>query len=249
MPALIEMWTSRSSSPFSIGREVVGPRSADLPAPIRRYVERAITADTPIPRRVRITQRGEMWSKPGGRAMRFTATQLLDVDRIAFSWQARFPLLGPIALHVVDAYADGVGTLEVRLFGFSLQRQQGRETTAGEALRYLAELPFVPYAIAHNRELQWREVGERSAEVAACVHGERLTVRHELDADGDIAWSSSPLRPRKVGNEWVPTSWGGRFADYRTLGGIRLPTSAEAFWDLPEGRYVYWRGTVLSASV
>jgi len=52
----------------------------------------------PFPRQVRITQRGEMWQKPDGQAMRFTATQFLAVERVAFSWQARFPLLGPLAL-------------------------------------------------------------------------------------------------------------------------------------------------------
>jgi len=25
---------------------------------------------------------------------------------------------------------------------------------------------------------------------------------------------------------------------------VRVPTSGEAHWELPEGRYVYWRGTV-----
>jgi hypothetical protein len=32
------------------------------------------------------------------------------------------------------------------------------------------------------------------------------------------------------------------------LGGMRLPTSAEAFSDLPEGRRTYWRATVTSAT-
>ena len=39
-----------------------------------------------------------MWIKPGGRGMGFSARQYFAVDRVAFSWQARFPLLGPLAL-------------------------------------------------------------------------------------------------------------------------------------------------------
>jgi hypothetical protein len=42
---------------------------------------------------------------------------------------------------------------------------------------------------------------------------------------------------------------GGHFADYQTFGAIRVPTSAETYWELPEGRYVYWRGTVTSAQL
>ena len=216
---------------------------------LRRYAERALPADTPIPRQVRITQRGEMWQKPDGRAMRFTATQSLAVERVAFSWQARFPLVGPLALRVADDYADGDGKLEVRLFGLPLQRQRDPETVAGEALRYLAELPFVPPAIVHNRELEWRQLDERRVEVSAHLGGERLVVELELNEGGEIVRSSSHVRRRKVGDEWLPTPWGGRFSDYETLGGIRLPTSGEAYWDLPHGRYVYWRATVLSAQM
>jgi hypothetical protein len=187
-----------------------------------------------------------MWPKSGGRGMDFTAVQLSAVDRVAFSWQARFPLLGPLALRVVDDYADGGGKLEVRLFGLPLQRQRGRETTAGEALRYLAELPFVPHAILHNSELEWRELDQHAVEVATYVAGQRLAVELAFDEDGDIVGSSSQDRRREVGKEWRPTPWGGRFSRYETLGGVRVPTFAEAYWDLPEGRYVYWRGTVLA---
>jgi hypothetical protein len=176
-------------------------------------------------------------------------TQFFAVDRIGFSWQARFPVLGPLGLRVVDDYADGDGVLEVRLLGLPLQRQRGPETTAGEALRYLAELPLVPHAIAHNRELEWRELDERKTEVAAQVGGERLSVEFEFNTDGDVVRGFSQLRRRKVGSDWLPTAWGGRFSDYELPGDTRLPTSAEAYWDLPEGRFVYWRGTVLSAQL
>ena len=220
-----------------------------LPSLLRDYAERALLVEQPVPRQVRITQAGEMWQKPDARAMRFTATQFFAVERIGFSWQARFSLVGPLALRVIDDYADGDGGLEVRLLGLPLQRQRGPETVAGEALRYLAELPFVPHAIAHNRELEWRGLGERTAEVAGRIAGERLTVELEFDDAGDIVRSSSQSRRRKVGNEWLPTPWGGRFGDYKILGDIRLPTSGEAYWDLPPGRHVYWRGTVLSAEL
>jgi hypothetical protein len=68
-----------------------------------------------------------------------------------------------------------------------------------------------------------------------------------LDADGDIVQTCSQMRRRKVGKEWIATAWGGRSGAYQALNGLRLPTSGEAFWELPEGRYVYWRGSVTAA--
>jgi len=190
-----------------------------------------------------------MWLKPGGRATHFEATQSCAVDRVGFWWRARFPLLGRLSMQVVDEYADDHGKLELRLFGLPLQRQRGAETTKGEALRYLAELPFAPPAIVLNEQLEWCSLDEHSAEVATVVGDERLAVTLEADQHGDIVHASSEKRLFKSGNEWVPRPWGGQFRDYEALGGVRLPTSGEAYRELPEGRYVYWRGTVMSVEV
>jgi hypothetical protein len=98
-----------------------------------------------------------------------------------------FPIAGPLAIKVIDDYADGEGKLEARILGFPIQRQRGRETVIGEALRYLAELPWAPHAMAHNRELEWRQLDEASVEVATRVDGERLAVKVEFDDSGDIS--------------------------------------------------------------
>jgi|SRR5579884_129499 len=219
-----------------------------LPEVTRRHLERAL-ATSVAGQQVRITQHGEMWLKPGGRAMRFEAAQSFALDRVAFWWRARFPVLGALKLQVVDDYANRDGKLEVRLLGLPLQRQRGPETVNGEALRYLAELPFAPPAMILNETLEWRGVDEHTVEVATTVNGERLAVCFETNHDGDFVHSSSTMRLFKAGNEWVPTPWGGKFGHYETIGGMRIPTRGEAYWELPEGRYVYWRGTVTSAQL
>jgi hypothetical protein len=91
-----------------------------------------------------------MWLKPGARRLRFTAVESFAAESVAFAWDARFPIVGPLSLRVIDDYADGDGKLEVRLLGLRLKRQRGPETVVGEALPYLAELPWVPRALAHN---------------------------------------------------------------------------------------------------
>ena len=62
-------------------------------------------------------------------------------------------VIWPLAIKVVDAYAEGEGTLDVRLLGRTMQRERGPEMAVGEAMRYLAELPLVPHAMVHNGEL------------------------------------------------------------------------------------------------
>ena len=113
-------------------------------------------------------------------------------------------------------------------------------------MRYLSELPWVPHALEANRQLEWREVDPLAVEVAARIGTRRIAVRLEFDAAGDIVGTFAAARPRREGKTSVPTPWGGRFSDYRELGGIRVPTRAEVRWELPDGPFTYWRGTITS---
>jgi len=175
--------------------------------------------------------------------MRFTAREHFEVERAAFAWRARFPF----GLRVVDAYDRGRGLLELRVFGIRVQRQRGPEVDVGEAMRYLAELPWVPHAIERNSELEWRELDERSVEVATRVADERAAVTFEFDVDGDIVRASA-VRKRQTGKQWEETPWGGEFREYEVLGGIRIPTAAEVRWEIEDEPFVYWRGRVLSVT-
>lgn len=164
-------------------------RRTDLPPLIARYVERnLLPGDTAS--RVRFGQVGELQLKPGGWA-RFEAEQEVSVTRVEFSWHARFPLAPLVALHVRDWYRAGEGALEVRLWGLPFKRLRGDSVAKGEAIRYLAELPWAPQAMFDNRELEWREVDERTVEVATSVGGERVAVLLHFDAAGDIAAASA----------------------------------------------------------
>jgi hypothetical protein len=218
------------------------------PRLISDYLERALPGDQRVPRQVRIRQDGQMRLKPGARARTFTATQQYAVERVAFSWDARFRIAPLLAVHVRDAYDDGEGDLAVRLLGRTLQRQHGREVSVGEAMRYLAELPWVPYAMAENAELGWRELDDSRVEVTMPgLEGAGVTL--EFDSAGDVVRASSPARPLLDGGTWTPTPWGGEFGDFRTLGPIRMPCRAEVHWQLAGGLFVYWSARVTAAEV
>jgi hypothetical protein len=159
-----------------------------LPEVIRSYLGRSLPHDPFGPTTVRVQQSGEMWKKPGARPMHFEATEDFAVDRVAFTWRARFPIVEPLAMTVVDEFADGEGRLRVSLFG-PMQTQIGPETNLGEAMRYLAELAWAPQAIAANRELEWREIDDHGVEVSCDVAQARARVR----------WATKPATPPAPG--------------------------------------------------
>ena len=91
-------------------------------------------------------------------------------------------------------------------------------------MRYLAELPWVPQAL--HPTTRPRGVTPRRRMPSTSPHP-----------------SAGPTCPCGC-TSTRPATWRGRFGDYGVLGGVRIPTSAEVWWELPEGRFTYFRGAV-----
>lgn len=73
------------------------------------------------------------------------ASQISGTRAPGFVWQANGAMSGGIPLRIVDSYFDGSGLLEVRVAGsISVTTSTGSETAKGEAMRFLAELPWTP---------------------------------------------------------------------------------------------------------
>lgn len=206
------------------GRVLTLGSEVELPALVRHYLERALPLGGSVPRRVRVAQVGEMWMKPGSRPLRFTAVEELAVEEVAFSWRARFPILPLVSLRVVDRYAAGKGLLEARaLRVVRVMRRRGQEVSEAEAMRYLAELAWVPHAMRANRALEWHERDEQTVDVATSVGSARVVVRLAFDTAGDIVGAVADARPHQEGRTSVRRQWGGSLQ--RLRGGRRHPRS------------------------
>jgi hypothetical protein len=177
-----------------------------------------------------------MWQKPGGRALRFTAVEELAVREVAFSWRARFRMAPLLSLRVHDWYRDGEGGLEARLLGLPVMSSRGVDVAQGEAMRYLAELPWVPHAFVANLQVSWRELDATSVEVATRVGEATVAVRLEFDGAGDIVGAFADARPRREGKTNVPTPWSGVYSEYDVVGGSGLRPWGRSAGSFPRGR-------------
>lgn len=177
-----------------------------------------------------------------GRWLPFQATQELSAERVEFSWRASFRIAPLVSLLVTDWYREGDGGLEGRIWGLvPVLRARGPETARSEAMRYLSELAWVPHALIANQELEWQELDDRTVEVRTRVVSSRVAVRLHFDAAGDVVGASAAARPRLEGKRTVEGPFGGTFGDFRELGGVRVPTTAEVAWELPDGPFPYFR--------
>jgi len=215
-------------------------------APLAALSAAALPAGTVA---LRLHQTGSLRLTEGGRWLPFRAVQTVSLTRPAFVWVARarlHPLLPGPGIEVIDAFDGRDGLLEARLFGLvPIARSDGPELAVAEAQRYIAELPWAPGALALNGHLDLRARGA-FVEVAAPA-GRNIAHASLLpDAEGRITAAGAEARARggAVPAEHLP--WGGAFDDWTDEFGPPLPRRAEVWWDMPAGRFTYFRAEVVA---
>lgn len=218
--------------------------TAALPDLVRAFAERN-GGQRGGPEIMVMQQQAEMRLAPDQPYFELAAEQVFATRRPGFVWQARGRMASVVPVSVVDSYVDGIGILEARIGGvLTVAHSAGPETARGEAMRYLAELPFNPDAILNAPDLHWEQVDVDTVAVSLETIGGLARVLLHFDEAGDVTTASAADRPRDVDGATVPTPWLGYFSSYDMIGGYRLPLTAEVAWQMPAGEFVYWRGHI-----
>lgn len=216
-----------------------------IPAVVQQWVERAVGSYPRTPESVRIIQIGDIWRAPGAQPLHFRAVEELATHTTAFSWRATFPLAPFVAVRIHDGLDEHRAWMDGHVLGVPFMRHRSPSIRLAATLRYLAELAWAPHAAIANRALRWRQVDTRIVEVSLETAGDPA-VTYTFDTSGDIAEVTAPSRPRDGDG---PRPWGGRFGSYAVVGGLRIPTTADVWWDLPAGRFTYFRCAVTGAAL
>ena len=139
-----------------------------------------------------------------------------------------------VTVRVVDELEAGCGSLDATLWRFlHLARARGPDCDVGQAMRYLAELPWCPMAyVDHDDSLSFADVAEDRLRV---TYDDRSDVWVDLHVDpaGDVIGISTDGRPRMEGKRTVLRPWSGVFADHAEQAGVRVPRKGAVTWHLP----------------
>jgi hypothetical protein len=235
------------ASVASPARRVAFTELEAMPAPVQRYLKTALQDGQTRPASVRMRQTGRLRTGVESEQwLDFAATETIVPEARGFVWDARIRLAPLVHAAVRDAYINGIGSGEVALqSAFTLSAERGgHELNAGDLYRLLAEAPWAPTLLLPREGLTWTRVDDARARVSLTVGGETATVEFRFNDAGEIAGIYAAERPRRYGTTFVATPWEGRFADYVTVNGMRVPKNGEVGWWI-ENRWIrVWQGTV-----
>lgn len=226
--------------------EKFSPRELDdLPAPVRSYFQTVLKDGQALIASARLQHRGSFnMSETGEQWKRFSSVQRVITHRPGFLWDAKIAMMPGLPVHVHDAYVAGEGILHASLLGLtSMVDIRGTGDVArGELLRYLAEAVWYPTALLPSQGVVWKAVDDHSADATLSDGKLSLTLRFHFGDDGLVDTVSAESRGRTVQGHVMQTPWQGRFWDYQSHNGMRVPMQGEVAWVLPDGPHPYWRG-------
>ncbi|MBC7685233.1 MAG: hypothetical protein H7176_08390 [Bdellovibrionales bacterium] len=223
-----------------------------LRGPVQRYFRAVLVEGQPIIDAATIDMTGTFNMAPSGEQWRpFSSRQRVVTRRPGFLWDAQIAMLPGLKVRVVDSYIAGQGLLHAALFGvFTMAKiRGGGEIARGEFMRFFAEAAWYPTALLPGQGVQWEAVDDGSANATLVDGALALTLLFRFNDAGLIdSFRAEARGGATVGKEMVMLPWEGRFSNYQTHGGMKVPMQGEVAWMRPEGRKPYFVGTITAAA-
>jgi hypothetical protein len=240
-------------SELDSARRTVAPARVDfaelvgLPAPVQRWFQQTLTDGQPMIEAVSLRHSGHFNASEDPERWRpFRSEQRVVLRRPGFLWDARIALIPGVAVRVRDAYIGGNGLLMASIAGLVavVDVEDGGALADAELMRFIAEAAWYPTALLPSQGVRWTPLDDRSASATLGDGDRRATLDFHFDHQGLLARVYAESRWRLVNADPVATPWQGRFWNYQSRGGMRIPMDGEVAWLLPDGPRPYWRGHI-----
>lgn len=210
-------------------------RGTALPAPVKRYVEKAVARQDPI-RGATLRHHGRFRPSLDGRWLPIRGVQRFRADPPAFVWWGRVRIAPGIWIDARDRSVDATGNMLVAAEStITLADSRGSQVDQSALLRLLGEMTWFPTAFLDERFVRWTAIDDHRASAALQVGDHAVTGTFDFGVD-DLPAEFTADRYRDVGGgHSVLTPFVGRFSDYRAIGGVVVPYRVLASW-VVEGR-------------
>jgi len=209
-----------------------------LPAPVRRSLQRSGVVGTEIPSSVVVRQRGRIRTDEDARWLRFSALQEYQVDPPGFVWKASLKIGGITVGRAIDTLAHGRGHMKVRLLGaFTVVDEAGPELDQGTLLRWLNETMWFP-AVWATDAISWQPIDDTSARASVTVGDLTVDAVFVFDDEGRLV-DCRANRYFVDSERTFMAPWSTPLSDHMTFGDVDLPSSGSAVWSLDEGDLEY----------
>lgn len=186
---------------------------------------------------VRLKQKGEMKTKPGGKWMPFRAIQYFDVENPAFVWSTKVDFMPGINMVGRDKLIDGEGAMLVKLAGVVavVDERNNEKITSGAMIRYMAEIVWFPSA-ALNDYIKWETIDANSVKATFTLNGKAVSGIYMFSDEGNFK-SFEADRYYGGKNNSIIEKWKVVTLSHKLFNGNKIPNKCGVTWKLKEGDF------------
>jgi hypothetical protein len=209
---------------------------AALPETARRYFRYAGIVGKPIPRLVRLTQKGRIRASASDKWMQLEADETYSTTPPALVWRSYFPSkFMPVALGR-DEYLGGKGSIVMKMLAaVPLADEHGPELGPAGLMRYLNEAMWFPAAFL-GPNVTIGAIDDSSFGLKIVDRGMAAEAVIFVDAEGRI----TNFRAQRFNTSTHRLeTWETPVTGYGTFNGLQLPKAGSAVWKLPTGDLDY----------
>ena len=195
----------------------------ELPSIVRNWLTLSGVIEKEMNYFVRLKQKGEMRSKPGGKWMNFKAEQYFTPLQPAFIWTTRVQMWPLIYIKGRDKFTNGQGEMLIKALSLINVVNEAGDIKMNEStmLRYLAEICWFPSA-ALSDYITWETVDAHSAKATMNYKGVTVSGVFQFNENSDMVTFSAN---RYYGNGPKATleRWLVEAKAYKEYDGLRIP--------------------------
>jgi hypothetical protein len=232
----------QASLPIGIGQQAIVDELAiaRLPEPVKRYLRFMGVLGRPRDWSMRARFKARFRRAPG----EWVACEALQYDsrlKLSRVFYMQLALKHVLPVTVRDTYLAGHGRMRAKAFDlFEVVDGQGPELDVGELVTYLNDAILMAPSLLLGPETTWQEVDPQSFDVTLSDGPLRVTARVWLDEHGAPRdFSTTDRFFDQPDGKRVRTEWRTPVSGWQDVAGRKLPTRAEAVWQLPTGPFSY----------
>jgi hypothetical protein len=202
-----------------------------LPAPVQRYLGKALGDERRMIAHVRVRHGGLFRPSLKGGWMAIRGDQHFNANPPGFVWWGRVKMGPGLWIDARDRSISGAGHMLVTLDStLTMADSEGPELDQGALLRLLGEMAWFPTAFMDARYVRWSPVDDRRAAASLDVNGRTVNAQFEFGVD-DLVAAFQAQRYRDVGGgKSALTPFVGRVSDYRRVDGVLVPFRVIGAW-------------------
>lgn len=216
----------------------------ELPGPVKRYLEFALSPGQRIVKKVAIEEVGKFrilgaageseWST-------LKARQFFTTSPPGFVWDASVHTTPLLPTRVRDTFSGERGGLQAKVAGLVTiaKETESTELASGQLQRYLSEAVWFPTALIPGQGVTWEGIDDRSARASIRAGGTVVSLDFTFGNQGEITSSYTSGRYRGTGDGYALTPWRTLYGQYRLRNGMKIPFSGEVEWIIDGERRPY----------